>query len=156
MKTAKEFDYDLWTTEEAGGKRYWTRVKATGEVSEVSHGVMKFLRCEEKRMRREVEAAQGRGGPDLRLDTLTDGEAGESWLRTSICFEDGVIARQDIKEFRRLLTPVQRSVFDECFVAGKSRTEYAAAHGLAVSSVSRSAGLIKNKANIFWGICKKD
>ena len=31
MQTLKEFDYNLWTTEENGIKKYWVGVKETGE-----------------------------------------------------------------------------------------------------------------------------
>ena len=31
MKTLKEFDYDLWAIEENERKRYFARIKATGE-----------------------------------------------------------------------------------------------------------------------------
>ena len=42
MYKSKEFDYDLWTTQEGGTKHYWARVKATGEVAEISIEVMRF------------------------------------------------------------------------------------------------------------------
>ena len=35
MKTLKEFDYDLWAIEENGRKRYFARIKATGEETVV-------------------------------------------------------------------------------------------------------------------------
>ena len=44
MKALKEFDYNLWTTEENGVKKYFVGVKATGEVTEVDAEVMKVLR----------------------------------------------------------------------------------------------------------------
>ena len=43
MKTLKEFDYDLWAIEENGRKRYFARIKATGEETEVSLEVMRLL-----------------------------------------------------------------------------------------------------------------
>ena len=43
MKTLKEFDYDLWAIEENGRKRYFARIKATGEEAEVSLEVMRLL-----------------------------------------------------------------------------------------------------------------
>ena len=73
-KTPKEFDYDLWTTEEG---KYMVRVKATGEVTEVGREVMKALRAEEKRMRRSFAAEslddeQVEGGNTvLSLDALS-------------------------------------------------------------------------------------
>lgn len=43
MKALKEFDYNLWTTEENGVKKYFVGVKATGEVTEVDLSV--YLNC---------------------------------------------------------------------------------------------------------------
>ena len=48
MKTLKEFDYDLWAIEENGRKRYFARIKATGEEAEVSLEVMRLLLRQEK------------------------------------------------------------------------------------------------------------
>ena len=48
MKTLKEFDYDLWAIEENGRKRYFARIKATGEETEVSLEVMRLLLRQEK------------------------------------------------------------------------------------------------------------
>lgn len=50
MKTLKEFDYDLWAIEENGRKRYFARIKATGEEAEVSLEVMRLLLRQEKQM----------------------------------------------------------------------------------------------------------
>ena len=50
MKTPNEFDYDLWTAQDEQGKtHYLVRVKQTGEITEVTHDVMKFLRSTEKK-----------------------------------------------------------------------------------------------------------
>lgn len=51
MYKNKDFDYDLW--KDADGKCY-ARVKSTGEVCEISNDTMKLLRCEEKRIYREL------------------------------------------------------------------------------------------------------
>lgn len=51
MKTLKEFDYDLWAIEENGRKRYFARIKATGEETEVSLEVMRLLLRQEKQIR---------------------------------------------------------------------------------------------------------
>lgn len=72
MKTLKEFDYDLWAIEENGRKRYFARIKATGEETEVSLEVMRLLLSQEKQMRREY-AKQQTIGPVLSLDALRDG-----------------------------------------------------------------------------------
>ena len=72
MKTLKEFDYDLWAIEENGRKRYFARIKATGEETEVSLEVMRLLLRQEKQMRREY-AKQQIIGPVLSLDAIRDG-----------------------------------------------------------------------------------
>lgn len=61
MKTLKEFDYDLWAIEENGRKRYFARIKATGEETEVSLEVMRLLLRQEKQMRREYAKQQTLG-----------------------------------------------------------------------------------------------
>jgi hypothetical protein len=44
-----------------GTKHYWARVRATGEVAEISHEVMRYLRAEEKRIYREFMAINEHG-----------------------------------------------------------------------------------------------
>ena len=74
MKTLKEFDYDLWAIEENGRKRYFARIKATGEETEVSLEVMRLLLSQEKQMlrgahdrthRRILQNADGQPAFDL-------------------------------------------------------------------------------------------
>ena len=81
MKTLKEFDYDLWAIEENGRKRYFARIKATGEEAEVSLEVMRLLLRQEKQMRREY-AKQQTIGPVLSLDAIRDGGSMDeaAWL----------------------------------------------------------------------------
>ena len=81
MKTLKEFDYDLWAIEENGRKRYFARIKATGEEAEVSLEVMRLLLSQEKQMRREY-AKQQTIGPVLSLDAIRDGGSMDeaAWL----------------------------------------------------------------------------
>ena len=81
MKTLKEFDYDLWAIEENGRKRYFARIKATGEETEVSLEVMRLLLSQEKQMRREY-AKQQTIGPILSLDAIRDGGSMDeaAWL----------------------------------------------------------------------------
>ena len=50
MTTPKEFDYDLWTTED--GKCYM-RVKRTGEQCEINRETMRLLQSEAKRIQRD-------------------------------------------------------------------------------------------------------
>ncbi len=65
MKTPKEFDYDLWTTEDG---KYMVRVKSTGEVTEVERDVMRVLRAEEKKMRRSFVSADTEENEEGRRD----------------------------------------------------------------------------------------
>lgn len=89
MKALKEFDYNLWTTEENGVKHYWIGIKATGETTEVDLAVMRLLRNEEKRMRRELEA-QEQIGTVLSLGRY-DGElCSEQWLADTYSVVDDV------------------------------------------------------------------
>jgi len=52
MRTPKEFDYDLWIDRNDG--QCYVRVKNTGEVSSVNADTFRFLRREEKRLRRDI------------------------------------------------------------------------------------------------------
>ena len=150
MKTLKEFDYDLWTTEEDSVKHYWVRVKATSEVSEVSHEVMKFLRNEEKQMRREIESTEERGGSDLSYDTVPADDEDSIWLRDPNSMEDNILAEAQLEELRSSLTPAQLSVFEECVVGGKSHTAYAKEYGLSIPLITKRLAFIRKKAKYFF------
>ena len=126
MKTLKEFDYDLWAIEENGRKRYFARIKATGEETEVSLEVMRLLLRQEKQMRREY-AKQQTIGPVPSLDA-----------------------------FCKTLTDSRRSIFLECLNEGKSQSAYAAEHGMTRQSVHDAIALIRKKSkNIFCVIPDK-
>lgn len=78
MKTLHEFDYDLWAIEDNGKKRYFARIKATGEETEISLKVMRLLLNQEKQMRREF-AKKKKIGTVLSLDAICNsGEVNES------------------------------------------------------------------------------
>ena len=154
MYKSKEFDYDLWTTQEGGIKRYWARVKATGEVAEISIEIMRCLRTEEKRIYREIETSQQRGSM-LSLEFLYDEEK-EGWL--SDCGIGASEMENTLTEeaFRQLLTPAQLSVFDECLIRGESQKAYAAAHGVTFQMVNKHIHAIRKKAKkYFWQWLKK-
>ena len=126
MKTLKEFDYDLWAIEENGGKRYFARIKATGEETEVSLEVMRLLLSQEKQIRREY-AKQQTLGPVLSLDAIRDGgsmdEAAWMWdMRQRIDSE--VLTAELTDAFCKTLTDSQRSIFTECLIEGKSQSAY--------------------------------
>lgn len=153
MKTLREFDYDLWATEENGKKRYFARVKATGEETEISLDVMRLLLSQEKQMRREF-AKKKKIGTVLSLDAICDsGEVDESsWLLDSQQSIEVDLLWEDLKDdFGKMLTDNQLSIFNECIIDGKSVIEYASEHDVARRSVYNSIELIRKKAKKYFG-----
>ena len=152
MKTLKEFDYDLWAIEENGRKRYFARIKATGEETEVSLEVMRLLLRQEKQMRREY-AKQQTIGPVLSLDAIRDdGSMDESaWLLdTRQRIDSEVLTAELADAFCKTLTDSQRSIFRECLIEEKSQTAYAAEHGISVPMVNKQIRAIRGKAKIYF------
>ena len=150
MKALKNFDYDLWTTAEGQEKKYWIRIKATGEVTQVTHDVISFLRNEEKQMRRDMEAERERGGQDLSYDlNLCEGQE-SSWLTDSNDMESEVMEKMRVEEFKSTLTAIQRLVFEECILKGETYEQFALNHGIKKATVSSHVMLIRKKAKIFF------
>ncbi len=152
MKTLREFDYDLWAIEENGKKRYFARVKATGEETEISLKVMRLLLNQEKQMRREF-AKKKKIGTVLSLDAICDsGEVDESsWLLDAEQKTETDILMEDMKDdFCKMLTDNQRSIFNECLIDGKSQTTYAAEHGISVPMVNKQIRTIREKAKKYF------
>ena len=150
MKTLKEFDYDLWAIEENGRKRYFARIKATGEETEVSLEVMRLLLSQEKQMRREY-AKQQTIGPVLSLAAIRDGGSMDesAWLLdTRQRIDSEVLTAELTDAFCKMLTDSQRSIFTECLIEGKSQTAYAAEHGISVPMVNKQIRAIRGKAKI--------
>lgn len=153
MKTLREFDYDLWAIEENGKKRYFARVKATGEETEISLRVMRLLLAQEKQMRREYEKRQS-VGTVLSLDSVSSGDGVDEagWLQDTQQKIDAEILWEEAKnDFRKVLTDNQLSIFNECLIDGKSVIEYASEHGIARRSVYNAIELIRKKAKKYFG-----
>ena len=104
MKALKEFDYNLWTTEENGVKKYFVGVKATGEVTEVDAEVMKVLRNEEKKMRRHIEE-EGELGAPLSLDSAVGDENNSTWMTDTYNLAEDVQTEIMEVNFIRSLSP---------------------------------------------------
>ena len=152
MKTLKEFDYDLWAIEENGRKRYFARIKATGEETEVSLEVMRLLLRQEKQMRREY-AKQQTLGSVLSLDAIRDGGSMDesAWLLDTRQHIDSEVLTAELTDaFCKMLTDSQRSIFTECLIEGKSQTAYAAEHGISVPMVNKQIRAIRGKAKIYF------
>ena len=149
MKTPNEFDYDLWTAQDERGKtHYLVRVKQTGEITEVTHDVMKFLRSTEKQMRRSINAIPD-SGSILPLDSSLNDE------RSSWCADgySGVIemeTRITEQEFRLTLTPEQLNTYISCVINGESEKEYGDRFGKTIQSVSKTIVRIREKAKTFF------
>ena len=104
MKALKEFDYNLWTTEENGVKKYFVGVKAIGEVTEVDAEVMKVLRNEEKKMRRHIEE-EGELGAPLSLDSAVGDENNSTWMTDTYNLAEDVQTEIMEVNFIRSLSP---------------------------------------------------
>jgi hypothetical protein len=120
-KTPKEFDYDLWTTEDG---KCMVRIKSTGEETEVDREVMKALRAEEKWLRRRMTGAPVPGDEEatttiLSLDYVSY-EGGEdmspAWLESPENIENEVLVQLLETELRRSLTEKQLSFYEECLM----------------------------------------
>ena len=152
MKTLREFDYDLWAIESNGKKRYFARIKATGEETEISLKVMRLLLNQEKQMRREF-AKKKKIGTVLSLDAICDeGDVDESaWLQDTRQIIDADILWKDIKnDFSKRLTDKQLSIFNECLIEGISQTAYAAVHDISISMVNKQIRTIREKAKKYF------
>ncbi len=152
MKTPKEFDYDLWTTEDG---KYMVRVKSTGEVTEVERDVMRVLRAEEKKMRRSFVSADTEENEEavLSLDAICDsGEVDEAgWMiDTEQNVEAEIIGNSLYDEFTKILTPTQASVFKSCMINKVTVREYARTHNISHVAVLKVMDGIRKKYKKFF------
>ena len=135
MRTPKDFDYDLWTTKD--GKNM-VRVKATGEVTEVSRQVMLALRSFEMKLKRSQTGIPVEGGKGARatllsidlfsLDSCDKNSDGMTppWLIDNEQNPEKIASLNELKkEFIDSLSPSQYEVFLKCFCGGMSFREYA-------------------------------
>ncbi len=154
-KTPADFDYDLWTTEDG---KYMVRLKRTGEVTEVSHETMKYLRAEEKRVRRSMQGvpvaeAENEFESILSLSYVSyeNGEDMEpAWLEDPVRMEDTVMIGMLESELLSVLTLKQRDVYEKCLIGGMKLREYAALNALNVRTVFDSKTAIQKKFKKIW------
>ena len=144
MPKVKEFDYDLWTTVEDGRKHYWAKVRSTGEITEISHEVIKYLRAEEKKAYREIEFNRNSESV-LSLDELHADDEEPSW------FEDHGIGMSEMEtplieeEFRKTLTPLQLEVYEKCMLEGCGIREFARKKNIDHKTIVRIVRSIREK-----------
>lgn len=163
MYKNKKFDYDLWTTNDDGVKRYWVRIRATQEVTEVDLATIRFLRNEEKKIFRKTEITDENAPIDafsdskigvfypMSLEFDNDNNDGDTaWTITTIDVETLIIEKEQMERFVSSLTEYQQKVFKAIFQQGESQTDFAKQHNVSSRSVRYVIDSIRKKAKQFF------
>jgi len=150
MKTHSTFDYDLWTTDENGEKKYWTRIKSTGEVSEVSEEIFRYMNSEDKKIRRQVNETIHVSGIVYSLDaTNEDGLTLLDTISDPYDLEGSYMLHSLLESFKETLPDSQRLLFTEVFENGQTIQGYAIAHGISGSAAYKVNDKINKKLKKF-------
>lgn len=160
MYKNKDFDYDLW--KDADGKCF-ARVRSTGEVCEISDDTMKLLRCEEKRMYRDLDLKKSLDSENindkikasimypLSFETADDENNDDSsWLQSNESLEEEQAAKDLEERFLKLLTGYQKEVFLFVLKNGESQIDFAKRKGVTSQSVRNVIRKIQEKAKNFF------
>lgn len=160
MYKIKDFDYDLWTN--ADGKCF-ARVRSTGEVCEISSEAMKLLRCEEKRIYRELDLKKSLDSENIEDKTkdsimyplsfeINDDENDEDslWLQSDENLEEEQIARDLEDRILKQLTDYQKEVFLCVMKNGETQESFASRHNITSRGVRRIIEKIQRKAKNFF------
>lgn len=145
MYKNKKFDYDLWTTNDDGVKRYWVRIRATQEVVEVDLKTLRFLRAEEKKIYRAIEEARNNAGTVLSYEVFEDVEVSGEWLIDEKDLETQVLMQSEIDAVVKTLTPKQFWVYKNCILEGMELREFARKNNLSYSTVKDIRDAIRKK-----------
>lgn len=145
MYKNKKFDYDLWTTNDDGVKRYWVRIRATQEVVEVDLKTLRFLRAEEKKIYRAIEEARNNAGTVLSYEIFEDEEVSGEWLIDEKDLETQVLMQSEIDAVVKTLTPKQFWVYKNCILEGMELREFARKNNLSYSTVKDIRDAIRKK-----------
>lgn len=145
MYKNKKFDYDLWTTNDDGVKRYWVRIRATQEVVEVDLKTLRFLRAEEKKIYRAIEEARNNAGTVLSYEVFEDEEISGEWLIDEKDLETQVLMQSEIDAVVKTLTPKQFWVYKNCILEGMELREFARKNNLSYSTVKDIRDAIRKK-----------
>lgn len=145
MYKSKKFDYDLWTTNDDGVKRYWVRIRATQEVVEVDLKTLRFLRAEEKKIYRAIEDARNNAGTVLSYEVFEDEEVSGEWLIDENDLETQVLMQSEIDTVVKTLTPKQFLVYKNCILEGMELREFARKNNLSYSTVKDIRDAIRKK-----------
>ena len=145
MYKNKKFDYDLWTTNDDGVKRYWVRIRATQEVVEVDLKTLRFLRTEEKKIFRAIEDARNNAGTVLSYEVFEDEEISGEWLIDEKDLETQVLMQSEIDAVVKTLTPKQFLVYKNCMLEGMELREFARKNNSSYSTVKDIRDAIRKK-----------
>ncbi len=145
MYKNKSFDYDLWTTNDDGTKRYWVKIRATQEVVEVDLKTLRFLRTEEKKIYRAIEDARNNAGTVLSYEVYKDEEVSGEWLLDEKDLETQVLMQSEIDAVVKTLTPKQFLVYKNCILEGMELREFARKNNLSYSTVKDIRDAIRKK-----------
>lgn len=145
MYKNKKFDYDLWTTNDDGVKRYWVRIRATQEVVEVDLKTLRFLRVEEKKIYRAIEDARNNAGTVLSYEIFEDEDTSGEWLIDEKDLESQVLLQTEIDDVVKTLTPKQFLVYKNCILEGMELREFARKNNLSYSTVKDIRDAIRKK-----------
>lgn len=145
MYKNKKFDYDLWTTNDEGIKRYWVRIRATQEVVEVDLKTLRFLRAEEKKIYRAIEEARNNAGTVLSYEVFEDEEVSGEWLIDEKDLETQVLLQSEIDAVVKTLTSKQFWVYKNCILEGMELREFARKNNLSYSTVKDIRDAIRKK-----------
>lgn len=145
MYKNKKFDYDLWTTNDDGVKRYWVRIRATQEVVEVDLKTLRFLRAEEKKIYRAIEDARNNAGTVLSYEIFEDEDTSGEWLIDEKDLETQVLMQSEIDAVVKTLTPKQFWVYKNCILEGMELREFARKNNLSYSTVKDIRDAIRKK-----------
>lgn len=145
MYKNKKFDYDLWTTNDDGVKRYWVRIRATQEVVEVDLKTLRLLRAEEKKIYRAIEEARNNAGTVLSYEVFEDEEVSGEWLIDEKDLETQVLMQSEIDAVVKTLTPKQFWVYKNCILEGMELREFARKNNLSYSTVKDIRDAIRKK-----------
>ena len=151
MYKNKKFDYDLWTTNDNGIKRYWVRIRATQEVVEVDLETLRFLRTEEKKLNRYRENMLKNNITLHSYDAYDTDYISSVLLWENIDFEEHIISEFLVKNFLDTLTEKQYDVYVCVLKEGEKLTSYAQRKNTTYQNVQNTINGIKKKFKIFFG-----
>ena len=162
MYKNKEFEYDLWKSEDG---HYFARVKTTGEVSAISRDIFRYLRCQEKETyrRQELKRVNGKGTAanesvkrkaaveePLSLDPMDEDVEESAWGYTELDFTDIVCLGMLLTEFERTLSEKQLEVYTCVLKNRETLQAFADRKGVTKRSVCYVLKKIHEKAEIFF------